>query len=68
MLRVKNEDDLVDRMLVAGPMERMPGLPHGYRGRLVLVADPDQLGRDAVTQPTPVAAGRRPCSAVGLCR
>ncbi len=29
----------VDRMLVAGPMERMPALVHWYRGRLVLVVD-----------------------------
>ncbi|MFC9437686.1 FAD-dependent oxidoreductase [Nocardia sp. NPDC057030] len=29
----------VDKMIVAGPMERMPHLPHWHRGRLVLVGD-----------------------------
>ena len=28
-----------DRMLLTGPMERMPKLPHWYRGRMVLVGD-----------------------------
>jgi 2-polyprenyl-6-methoxyphenol hydroxylase-like FAD-dependent oxidoreductase len=28
-----------DRMLVAGPMERMPKVPHWYQGRMVLVGD-----------------------------
>lgn len=29
----------VDKMLVAGPMERMPSVPHWYRGRMVLLGD-----------------------------
>jgi 2-polyprenyl-6-methoxyphenol hydroxylase-like FAD-dependent oxidoreductase len=29
----------VERMLVAGPMERMPSVPHWSRGRLVLLGD-----------------------------
>jgi len=29
----------VDKMLVAGPMERMPPVPHWHRGRMVLVGD-----------------------------
>jgi 2-polyprenyl-6-methoxyphenol hydroxylase-like FAD-dependent oxidoreductase len=29
----------VDNMLVAGPMERMPSVPHWHRGRMVLLGD-----------------------------
>jgi 2-polyprenyl-6-methoxyphenol hydroxylase-like FAD-dependent oxidoreductase len=29
----------VDKMLVAGPMERMPSVPHWHRGRMVLLGD-----------------------------
>jgi 2-polyprenyl-6-methoxyphenol hydroxylase-like FAD-dependent oxidoreductase len=29
----------VDKMLVAGPMERMPSVPHWHRGRVVLLGD-----------------------------
>lgn len=33
------QDTSIDKMIVAGPMERMPHLPHWHRGRMVLVGD-----------------------------